>query len=122
MTPQRRAVYMAMQELGHASVDMVIEKLREHNPEITVSTVYRILDSFLKAGILSSVCNPDDGRNYYDITTAEHHHLFDGPQIADYNDPELTELIRNHLKCKLPADTYINKIQVQIIIIHPKHE
>ena len=36
VTPQRRMVYEVMQELRHASVDTVIEKVRERNPDITV--------------------------------------------------------------------------------------
>ena len=60
VTPQRRMVYEVMQELRHASVDTVIEKVRERNPDITVSTIYRILDSFCRAKVLSSVGNPAD--------------------------------------------------------------
>ena len=108
VTPQRRTVYEVMQELRHASVDTVIEKVRERNPDITVSTIYRILDSFCRAKVLSSVGN--------------HHHLFDGQKIADYDDPELTRLIYRYLAGKLPGDTNIDKIQVQIIINHLKSE
>ena len=114
VTPQRRMVYEVMQELRHASVDTVIEKVRERNPDITVSTIYRILDSFCK--VLSSVGNPADGKQYFDITVGNHHHLFDGQKIADYDDPELTRLIYRYLAGKLPGDTNIDKIQVQIII------
>ena len=116
VTPQRRTVYEVMQELRHASVDTVIEKVRERNPDITVSTIYRILDSFCKAKVLSSVGNPADGKQYFDITVGNHHHLFDGQMVADYDDPELTRLIYRYLAGKLPGDTNIDKIQVQIII------
>ena len=44
------------------------------------------------------------------------HHLFDGQRVADYDDPELTRLIYRYLAGKLPGDTNIDKIQVQIII------
>ena len=119
VTPQRRTVYEVMQELQHASVDTVIEKVRERNPDITVSTIYRILDSFCRAKVLSSV---GDGKQYFDITVGNHHHLFDGQKIADYDDPELTRLIYRYLAGKLPGDTNIDKIQVQIIINHLKSE
>lgn len=122
VTPQRRAVYEVLRELRHASVDMVIEKVRERNPDITVSTIYRILDSFCKARVLSLVGNPADGKHYFDITVENHHHLFDGQKIADYDDPELTRLICRYLAGKLPGDTNIDKIQVQIIINHLKSE
>ena len=66
--------------------------------------------------------NPADGKHYFDITVGNHHHLFDGQKIADYDDPELTRLIYRYLAGKLPGDTNIDKIQVQIIINHLKSE
>ena len=58
---------------------------------MTLSTIYRILDTFCKAGILSLVCHPGTGKCYYDICVTEHHHVFDEREIMDYMDPELTD-------------------------------
>ena len=81
---------------------------------------YRILDSFCKANLLSHVFHPELGKNYYDITVAEHHHIFEGQQIMDYKDEGLTELIRQYLKNKNFASVDIDKIQVQITINNTK--
>ena len=94
LTPQRREVYEAMQELRHATVEDIIERVQSHNREVTVSTIYRILESFRSANILSFFYHPDTGKCYYDITVAEHHHLFDGGSIEDYADPELSHIPR----------------------------
>lgn len=87
-----------------------------HNREVTVSTIYRILESFRSANILSFFYHPDTGKCYYDITVAEHHHLFDRGAIEDYADPELSHMIREYLERKhFPAEE-IGKIQVQVTL------
>lgn len=116
LTPQRKAVYEAMMELRHAPIESIISCVQSKDKEITLSTVYRILDSFCKAGLLSLVCHPETGKCYYDITVHNHHHLFNGQQIIDYEDPELTRLIQQYLGKKNLASADIGKIQVQIIL------
>ena len=114
-TPQRKLVYEAIQTLGHATIEMVIDELNKQPYEIAVSTVYRILNSFCQAGILSSIYNNVDGKCYYDITVRNHHHLFSEGGIKDYDDPELTELIRKHMLTKDIMLAETDRIQVQII-------
>ena len=120
ITPQRKAVYEAMMELRHASIDEIIKKVQSKDGEMTVSTIYRILNSFCTANLLSNIFNPDTGKSYYDITVAEHHHVFKGEQVMDYMDDELTAMIRKYLKDKNFASEDIEKVQVQIIINEPK--
>lgn len=119
-TPQRKAVYEVMMELRHATIDEIIKSVQSKDSAITVSTVYRILDSFCKANLLSLVFHPEIGKSYYDITVTEHHHIFEGQHIKDYMDDGLTELIRQYLKDNNFASVDINKIQVQISVNNPK--
>lgn len=116
LTPQRKAVYEAMMELRHAPIEAIIAKVQAKDKEITLSTIYRILESFCKANILSLVCHPETGKCNYDITVREHHHLFDGKQIVDYDDAELTRLIRQYLESHDIPAADIEKIQVQITL------
>ena len=95
LTPQRKAVYEAMTELRHAPIEEIISCVQSKDKEITLSTVYRILDSFCKAGLLSLVCHPDTGKCYYE-------------------DPELTRMIQQYLESKNLVSDDIDKIQVQI--------
>lgn len=120
VTPQRKVVYEVMMELRHATIDEIIKRVQSKDSEITVSTIYRILDSFCKANLLSYVFHPEVGKTYYDITVKEHHHVFEGGHILDYMDDGLTELIRTYLKKKNFASVDIDKIQVQITINNPK--
>lgn len=73
LTPQRKAVYEAMMELRHAPIEAIISCVQSKDKEITLSTVYRILDSFYKAGLLSQVYHPQTNKCYYDITVHSHH-------------------------------------------------
>ena len=119
-TPQRKMIYELMMELAHSPIDEIIAKVKQQDPEITLSTVYRVLDSFCKAGLLSKINHPN-GKCYYDITPLEHHHVFIDNEMIDYIDPELTGLIKNHLKKKsFKHSNTIEKISIQIIVNNKK--
>jgi len=119
-TPQRKIVYELMTELRHSPIDEIMPKVQQRNPEITVSTVYRIIDMFCKAGLLSKINHPN-GKCYYDITASEHHHVFKDDEVIDYIDPELTELIKNHLKSDVFKELDIEKISIQISVSNKKN-
>ena len=86
------------------------------NPEITPPTVYRIADTFHKAGLVSKMSHPG-GKCFYDATQADHYHILKDNEIIDYIDPELTTLIKNHLKVKsFKHLDFIEKISIQIIV------
>ena len=111
---QRKVVYEVMRELRHAAMDKIIKCVQSKDNEITISTIYRILDSFCKANLLSFVFHHEVGKSYYAITVTEHHHIFEGESILDYMDEELTELIRQYLKQQNFASVDISRIQVQL--------
>ena len=113
-TPQRKRVYELMTELAHSPIDEIIARVQQQNPEITVSTIYRILDSFCEVGLLSKLKHPN-GKWFFDITTSEHHHVFTDNEMIDYIDPELTELIKKRLKDDLCKHLDIESISIQII-------
>jgi Fe2+ or Zn2+ uptake regulation protein len=114
-TPQRKIVYEVMSELRHSPIDEIIAKVQQSHPEITVSTVYRILDAFCEVGLLSKIKHPE-GKDYFDVTPSEHHHVFVNDEAIDYIDPELTELVKKHLKeGDLFKQLDIEKISIQII-------
>ena len=112
-TPQRKMVYAIMTELCHSPIDEIIARVQQQNPEITVSTVYRILDSFCEAGLLSKIKHPN-GKFFFDISPKEHHHVFTDNEVIDFIDPELTEMIKERLKSELFKHLEIEKISIQI--------
>lgn len=119
VTPQRKILYEVMTELGHGTMEEIISKVQEKNPDITVSTVYRILESFCDTKLLSRINHPN-GKTYYDITPSDHHHIIVDSELIDYRDPELTELIKKNLKGRIFDDLNIDKVSIQIIANHKK--
>jgi len=115
-TPQRKMIYEIMAQLGHSSIDDVIVRVQQKSPEMTLSTIYRILDSFCKAGLLSKINHPN-GKCHYDVTILEHQHVFMDNEVIDYTDSDLTALVRNHLEEKsFKLLDSIQKISIQIIV------
>lgn len=98
VTPQRRFVYETLMEMGHATVDELILRIKEEHPCFTLSTVYRILETFVQSGVVSILSHPLTGKTYYEITAEDHHHRFTQEGIIDYEDPELTEIVKKHLR------------------------
>jgi len=116
VTPQRKMIYELMTEAGHSTIEEIIAKVKEQDPGITFSTVYRIMDSFCKVGLLSKLHHPN-GKNYYDITPKDHHHVFLNDLLFDYDDPELTSLIASYLEKKsFKYSGNIEKILIHIIV------
>ena len=101
VTPQRIAVYQAMQHLGHASADMVVDYVAKTHPTLTVATVYNILESFENSGLLSRLAGPDV-KMYFDISTHPHCHLYcnSTQSYLDHQDPELEQILEDYLTNK----------------------
>lgn len=116
LTPQRKMVYEAVMHLGHASVEEIVSSVQAMGSGMTVSTVYRILDSFCKANLLTQITHPGTGICYYDIKVWEHGHIFTGGDIMDYEDPDLTEMVRRYLEAGGNVPGAIEKVQIQITI------
>ncbi len=115
-TPQRITIYRIMRELGHASVDMVANKIKENYPSMTLATVYNVLESFETSGILSKRLSPEN-KMFFDITTYDHAHIFDreGKTFADHNDPELAKILKDYMKRVNIKGFKPEKIEIQII-------
>ncbi len=118
LTPQRRMIYEAMMQLRHATLDDIEEYLKGKGTDMTTSTVYRVLDSFCRANLLSLFFHPETGKGYYDITTREHHHIFSSNQVSDFEAPGLSEVVRDYLRQQHIPEEDIEKVQVQITTIH----
>jgi len=118
LTPQRRMIYEAMMQLRHATLDDIEEYLKGKGTDMTTSTVYRVLDSFCRANLLSLFFHPETGKGYYDITTSEHHHIFSSNQVSDFEAPGLSEVVRDYLRQQHIPEEDIEKVQVQITTIH----
>jgi len=115
-TPQRVAIYCIMSNLGHASADMVAKRMEEKYGSITLATVYNVLDSLAKAGMIQQRMSLNN-KMYYDINTYDHCHLYniEDNTIADYDDPELINLVRDYLASKKITNFDLDRVDIQLL-------
>ena len=80
-TPQRVAVHEVMMELGHASADMVRERLESKNStKVTTASVYNTLSQMALLGIYSHRLSIG-GKMFFDVDPSCNLHLYD-PQTG----------------------------------------
>ena len=76
VTPQRIAVFRAIVQLNnHPTAENIIEYIKDHHPNISVGTVYKVLDSFVENGLIKKV-KTERGIMRYDPLPYNHHHLY----------------------------------------------
>ena len=117
VTPQRTAVLEAIMTLEfHPAVDDIINIVRMNFPNVPSSTVYKILDTFTKKGIITKIKTSDDALRF-DAVKEKHHHLYceDSERIEDYFDEELDKLLENYFRKKKIPDFTIRDYKVQIM-------
>lgn len=115
-TLQRIAVHEAMLNLGHASADMVVEKLSSEGVDVTVSSVYNILSTLADLKIYGRRTSSNN-KMYFDVNTFRHFHLYNyvDNEYKDVIDEELANLIESHFKGRRFRGLKVDFIDVQII-------
>lgn len=116
-TPQRIAVYDAMRALGHASADDVRQSIGSAGQmDITVATVYNVLQSLTEAGLLHRRLSANN-KMYYDITMKDHCHIYDEAThtITDFNDSGLTEIVNDYIRKKKINNFDLNYVDIQLM-------
>lgn len=102
LTVQRRAVFEAI--LGrddHPTADQICDQVRRSQPNISRTTVYRILDTFVGVGVVARICHPGSAARF-DPKTYRHHHLvcLHCEKIVDFEDERLNGIdspdVRRH--------------------------
>ena len=97
-TVQRRAILEAV--LGrddHPTAEQVFAAVQAKLPGVSRTTVYRVLDTLVRVGVISRICHPGAAARF-DHKVHQHHHLvcLHCDQILDLEDETLNAL-------KLPA-------------------
>ncbi|MEZ5056926.1 MAG: Fur family transcriptional regulator [Saprospiraceae bacterium] len=116
VTPQRIAILSAIHTLNnHPTAENIIEYIKDNHPNISVGTVYKVLDSFVESHLIKKV-KTDVGIMRYDPLHANHHHLFcnDSDRIEDYEDDQLDALINDYFEKKGIKNFKIENIQLHI--------
>jgi len=74
-TRQRRAILEVLaRRRDHPTADQVYEKTRAALPDLSRTTVYRVLDTLVAAGVARNVCHPGAAVRY-EARNARHDHL-----------------------------------------------
>jgi len=116
VTPQRIIILGAIFKLNnHPTAEKIIDYIKRNHPNISVGTVYKVLDSFVEKKLLKKV-KTDSGIMRYDSSLTNHHHLYcvETDRIEDYEDEKLDELISDYLNKKGIRNFNIKNIQLQI--------
>lgn len=115
-TPQRIAVHETMLSLGHASADMVVERMAAQGVDVTVSSVYNILSTLADLKIYGRRTSSNN-KMYFDVNTFRHFHLYNyvDNEYKDVIDDELADLIESHFKGRRFRGLKVECIDVQII-------
>ena len=117
VTPQRVAILQAIAKMNsHPTADQVIAAIKSKHPNISVGTVYKVLDALVSKCLLTKV-KTENGVMRYDLVTDEqHHHLYSlkDDRIEDYVDDDLDRLLNEYFKKKNIKNFTIADIKLQI--------
>jgi Fur family transcriptional regulator, peroxide stress response regulator len=116
VTPQRVAIYDAIVNLkNHPTAENVIEYIKVNHPNISVGTVYKVLESLVENELLKKVKTEKDIMRY-DAVLSNHHHLYcaETDRIEDYEDEKLNKLISEYFKSNKIKNFKVQGIKLQI--------
>ena len=116
ITPQRIAIYEAVVELkNHPTAENIIDYIKTNHPNVSVGTVYKVLDSLVENQLLKKVKNEKDIMRY-DAIMSHHHHLYcsETDRIEDFEDPQLDQFITEYFKKKKIKNFKVQDIKLQI--------
>jgi Fur family transcriptional regulator, peroxide stress response regulator len=123
ITPQRMNILRAIYEIDdHPTVEMVLDHIREMNPNIAKGTVYNVLETLVENKLIAKV-KTEKGIYRYDGLTKKHHHIYceQCDYIEDYFNEELDQLINDFFKLNHIKNFKIEDIKLHIsgnFIVH----
>lgn len=117
VTPQRMAIYEAIVTLNnHPTAENIVDYIRKNHPNISVGTVYKVLDVLAENALIKKVKTEKDIMRY-DAIVESHHHIYcsDSDRIEDYFDNDLNELLETYFTKKNIPGFKVEDIKLQII-------
>lgn len=116
VTPQRLAVYEALNELGHPYADDIVNYVRQKNPNISIATIYNTLEHFESKNLVFKLETCHD-KMRYDCGMHKHYHICcpEEDHMEDYLDPELHQIITDYLANKKNKHFEVKDVRLLII-------
>lgn len=115
-THQRMVILNTLIEANnHPTVEHLFRELSIQFPTLSLATIYKSIESFEKAGLISRI-KTREGSTRYEAKKLPHHHLYceKTNKLIDYEDKELEKMIVEHFKKRGLKNFKINNIQLQI--------
>jgi len=94
-TVHRRVILQAVLEReDHPTADQVYEAVKGRLPGVSRTTVYRVLDTLVRLGVVAKVCHPGPAARF-DPKIDQHHHLvcLRCARIVDVEDERLNAIV-----------------------------
>lgn len=117
VTPQRIAIYGAVVTLyNHPAAEQIIDYIRKKQPNVSIATVYKVLDALVDHKLIKRV-NTQRDITRYDAILEPHHHIFysDSDKITDFVDYELSSMLKDYFTKKEIPGFIIEDIRLNII-------
>lgn len=116
ITPQRVIILKAIHSLKyHPTAQQIADTVHKENPNISVGTIYKTLETLVEKGVITKFGSTDDSSRY-DRLVDNHHHIYSGDNenIEDYVNEELDELLEDFFKRNSIPNFEIESIKVDI--------
>ena len=116
VTPQRITILEAVLNLdNHPTAENVIDYVKKNSPNISVGTVYKVLESFVEYNLLRKV-KTEGGSMRFDPILKKHHHLYCSKtdRIEDYEDENLDKMIKDYFHKKGIKNFTMESFNLQI--------
>lgn len=100
---------------NHPTAKQIVDTVHENNPNISVGTIYKTLDTLVEKGVIAKFGNTNDVTRY-DSIVENHHHIYTGDnnKIEDYVNDELDHLLMDFFKKNSIPNLKIESIKVSI--------
>jgi len=102
VTVQRRIVFEAIiDHEDHPTADQIYDQIKTRVPDISRTTVYRVLDTLVRLGLITKICHPGSAARF-DPKIRQHYHLvcLSCERIIDVEEPRLNRVpvpdVRGH--------------------------
>ena len=116
VTSRRLSIMMAINDLKHPTADEILNYIRKVHPGTATATVYKALNVLAEKKVINKL-HTEGGIIRYDAITESHHHLYceEINRLEDYNNEELTLILKEYFKKKKIKNFTIRDFKLQII-------
>ncbi|PQZ96182.1 transcriptional repressor [Arthrobacter sp. MYb227] len=112
VTRGRLAVLEVLDQLPHSSAETVVAKVHEDLPDVSIQSVYNVLNDLTEQGILRRFTPPHSPALYETRVNDNHHHAI----CTSCGRIEDVECAVGHAPCLTPSDDHGMVIQIADVL------